>query len=706
MEQISTIQDAVVYVPGQRLRRPLIALFGVSVSAMTIIGFGLGILAVIASNGELNPFTHLFFLPFMTAVYGIIGVLLVVKHPRNTISWLIVVVAFFSALTLIANAYNEFTRFALPQNTGVTLSLFSWLDKWVWWIPTTVPLTHILLLFPDGRLASPRWRFVSWLAGAGLVAGIVGTALHPGELPHFGLPDPNPFGIAGAAHILELVLNLSSAIILVGMVGSIAAVIARFRSATGRERAQLKWLAHAAAIAFTALGIVLVFWIMDPDNPFVIEMGIMVSSAGVTLLIVAIGSAILQSQLWDIDRFINRTLVYSLLTVIVAGMYILVVSFLSVLFDGDNLLFSLVATGVVAVSFHPLRDTIQRWINRLLFGERDEPYNVLKRLSQRLEAVMVVDEMLPAIVETIAQALHLPYAAIALLYDDRYTVTAAYPSLAARPRHEGVEILPLVYRSETIGQLMLAPRGVDEPFSSADFQLLKMIARQASIVAYNVRLAGELQRSRERLVTAREEERRRLRRDLHDGLGPILATMSFRLDATNNFLLTDPDQASQMLIELKEQVQSSLSEIRRIAYNLRPPALDELGLLGALREHLVSTQQHQSMRLIFDAPDALPPLPAAVEVAVYRIVLEAVTNVQRHAAARTCAVSITLDEDPSALRLEVIDDGCGISSTRTAGVGLTAMHERTSELGGECGIEAIPEGGTRVSALLPLPDAS
>jgi two-component system, NarL family, sensor kinase len=704
MALINRIRTPADYAPDHRMSRYWIGLFTFSISVMVLIGFGLGILAVLASKGEMNPFTHLFLLPFITAVYGIIGVLLATQYPRNAISWLILLVAFFSALTLMANALNAYTRYGPVSNTDVVSDFAIWLDKWVWWIPTVVPLTHILLLFPDGRLPSPRWQVVSWLAGAGLVAAIVATALHPGELPQFGLPDPNPYGIANAAQVLEFLLNLASMMLLIGILGSIAAVFMRFRRATGRERGQLKWLVYAAALTITALTIVSIFWLADSTNPFLLEMGIMVSSTGVTLLIVAIGCAILQLQLWDIDMLMNRTLVYGLLTVIVAGMYILTVSFLSVLFEGDNLVFSLVATGVVAVSFHPLRDTLQRWINRLLFGDRDDPYKVLKRLSQQLETVWVANEMLPTIVETIAHALRLPYVAIALRHDGYYRVVAAYPSLDEEPRQDNTQIFPLIHGSETIGRIVLEPRGLDEQFSSADYQLLDMIVHQVSIAAYNVRLTAELQRSRERLVTALEDERRRLRRDLHDGLGPVLASMSFRLDAASNFVRVDPDQACQLLTDLKAQVQSSLSEIRRIAYNLRPPALDELGLLGALREYLVSMHQHQTLKLIFDAPGSLPPLSAAVEVAVYRIVLEAVTNVQRHAAAKTCTVRITVNEKANVLSVEIMDDGCGIASTRSIGVGLTAIHERTSELGGRCRVEPLPRGGTRVLTMLPLPN--
>ena len=221
-----------------------------------------------------------------------------------------------------------------------------------------------------------------------------------------------------------------------------------------------------------------------------------------------------------------------------------------------------------------------------------------------------------------------------------------------------------------------------------------------AVAAHNVRLSEDLQHSRQKIVTAREEERRRLRRDLHDGLGPVLAAMSFRLDAVRNFVKQDPDQAQKLIDDLKSQVQSSISEVRRIAYNLRPPALDELGLLGALRQHIEATQQTEGLRYILDFPASLPPLPAAVEVAGYRIVIEAVTNVQRHANATNCIVRIHLEKQ--CLCLEITDDGCGIAAGQPAGVGLNAMRERTAELGGGFSILQATAGGTQIQAHLPL----
>jgi signal transduction histidine kinase len=325
--------------------------------------------------------------------------------------------------------------------------------------------------------------------------------------------------------------------------------------------------------------------------------------------------------------------------------------------------------------------------------------------------------MLPTIVETVAQALKLPYVAIALkqkknpLHEEQsaehageegFAVVASWGSPVDYPPLR----LPLAYGHETIGEFILAPRARGEDFTPADRRLLEDLARQTEVAAYAVRLTDDLQRARERLVSAREEERRRLRRDLHDGLGPQLSGQALTIDAIRSLLKRDPAAAEELLVDLKAQTRGAAADIRRLVYALRPPALDSLGLVGALHKSAAQCERDGSLRVDVEAPEAIPPLPAAVEVACYRIAEEALTNVVRHAEAQRCALSLAIDE--GTLRLEVRDDGRGLPDSRAgetgrAGVGLTTMRERAAELGGRLVVEALPEGGTRVRAELPLP---
>jgi signal transduction histidine kinase len=256
----------------------------------------------------------------------------------------------------------------------------------------------------------------------------------------------------------------------------------------------------------------------------------------------------------------------------------------------------------------------------------------------------------------------------------------------------------LIYQRETVGELILGPRGRGEEFSPADRRLLNDIARQVEVAVHAAQVTTALQRSRERLVTAREEERRRLRRDLHDGLGPTLASLLLQAETAHDLIRTDPGESEALLAGLIDQLAAATSDIRRLVYNLRPPALDDLGLLGAIRAQ-ARQYGYASLQLHLQLPDALPPLPAAVEVGAYRIVQEALTNVVRHANARCCTVRLAVG---AALEVDITDDGDGLPGAVQAGVGLASLRERAAELGGSCDVEPGPAGGVRVRARLPL----
>jgi two-component system, NarL family, sensor kinase len=422
----------------------------------------------------------------------------------------------------------------------------------------------------------------------------------------------------------------------------------------------------------------------------------------------SIAVAILRYQLFDIDTLLNRALVYGALTAMVLAIYTVVVGLLGLYFRPDSTApLTLVAAALVAVLFQPLRERLQRGVNHLLYGERDEPYGVLARLGQRLEATLEPEAVLPATVETVAQALRLPYAAISLraVQEEPAASEEAGDVIAASygKAREDLEVFPLIYQGDPIGSLMAAPRSWGETFSPADRRLLTDLAQQVSIAAHAVQLSAQLRRSRQRLVTAREEERRRIRRDLHDGLGPTLAGLTLKVDAARNLLDHDPGQAHALLAEVKSQTQHALADIRRLVYGLRPPALDELGLISAIREQAARYQDVTNLCATVEGPESLPPLPAAVEVAAYRIVVEALTNVVRHGQARNCTIRLSLAGE---LALEIVDDGLGLPPDLRAGVGLTSIRERAAELGGTCVAETMPSGGTRVRVTLPLEQSS
>ena len=415
---------------------------------------------------------------------------------------------------------------------------------------------------------------------------------------------------------------------------------------------------------------------------------------------IAVAIAIVRHNLFDIDRLLSHALVYGGLTTAVVTLYVALVTGVGSLLNerGDPWL-ALLATAVVAIAFQPLRARWQRVVDRRLFGERDEPIRLLDRLGERLEATIEPDRVLPTLVQTVAEALRLPYVAIALDEAGSLRVAAEY----GRPQPIALD-LPLVAEGEVVGRLHIGARDIDGSLTTADDDLLATIARQAASAVRALRLTRDLQRSRQQLVTLREEERRRLRRDLHDGLGPTLAALALKLEAASNVVRHAPERAEALLHDATEQVHGSVGEVRRLVQGLRPPALDDLGLVEALRVY-GRQLDHGDLRVDVAAPGALPALPAAVEVAAYRIAQEALANVVRHASARRCRVTLWA---PDALELEVSDDGRGLGDGGAArthhGVGLRSMVERAEELGGTLTIDVPPEGGTRVRARLPLPE--
>jgi signal transduction histidine kinase len=366
---------------------------------------------------------------------------------------------------------------------------------------------------------------------------------------------------------------------------------------------------------------------------------------------------------------------------------------------GGNVAISLLATGLVAVIFQPLRAWMQRGMNRLLYGQRDEPYTVLSRLGQRLEATLAPEAVLDSIVETVRDALKLPYAALVLSGADSLIMAAASGQRTAE-----VLQLPVVYQQEHVGELQLGARRPGEGWSPADRRLLEDLARQVGVTAHAVQLTAELQRSRERLVSTREEERRRLRRDLHDDLAPTLAALALTAATARDRMIDDSSTAA-LLDELYVGLRAAVGDIRRIVYELRPPALDELGLVAAVRERAAqynSTRESDGARLnvAVDAPDRLPALPAAVEVAAYRIVQDALARAARQTQTHSCTIRLILEED--GLELEVTDDGLGFGGMSDAETALDSMRARAVELGGRCSTEHVGGVGTRVHAWLPV----
>lgn len=607
---------------------------------------------------------------FIAFIFTVCAIVILIRKPNDP---------FTIFVTIMLVTFGTATFTGGMQGIAVTYPPLEWLTRTIAWIGS-VAILAFFFVFPNGRFA-PSWT----------IAIFIGWFLF--QILSYFFPNSSLILYGDAAFY-----NL----LFVAFFGSgVAAQIYRYiRVSNAIERQQTKWVIYGLTIGMGSYLVLRILSVLvsDPTGSGVLaSLGLVTIAIFFILLIpISITIAVVRYRLWDINPIINRTLVYGALSFLTIAFYVLVVGGFALYFrrNETNVVISFIATGVVAILFEPLRQRLQRAVNRLMYGERDDPATVLMRLSQRLDAALAPDTVLQTIVETLAQTLRLPYAAISLSDEEPH-----FASTSKMPPPDLIH-LPLTYQTARVGQLILAPRAPGESFSPSDMKLITLIAQQAGVAAYTVRLNNDLQKSRERLVTAQEEERRRLRRDLHDGVGPTLASLSQRLETAAELIHTNPQKSEKIIHALQKQVTETVADIRRLVYALRPPVLDEFGLVSAIREHTAQYSGPKGIRVIFDATEPMPPLPAAVEVAAYRIALEAFTNVVKHSRASACRVRIKIEN--SSLLLEISDNGKGLPEKTHAGVGFHSMGERASELGGEFSVAKKPSGGTMVRARLPI----
>jgi signal transduction histidine kinase len=387
----------------------------------------------------------------------------------------------------------------------------------------------------------------------------------------------------------------------------------------------------------------------------------------------------------------------------VVGRFFLLDAFLVIIF-GPAFGISLIAALIVLLTTRRVYRWLRVGINDLIYGQHDDAFALMATVHPHLATMTAPQAILPTIAATIAQTLKLPYVAIEAQDAAHDANTPLEGVFGIAPLGAAMVHLPLRYQETNIGELRVAARRSDEALSQSDLSVLGDLARQVGIALYAAQLTADLQRSRTRLVTAREEERRRIRRDLHDGLGPALANFAMRLEQARESLPPGAGEANGVLAQLTLQAQTTIADVRRLVYELRPPTLDEYGLVSALREYL-HRMEPKGITATLEAPTELPPLPAAVEVAVFRIVQEAFNNAVKHAQAHAITIALTIQqvgESSHFLGVEIWDDGIGLPADHPVGIGLHSLRERAEELGGTCLIRNGPRGGTQVIAQLPL----
>jgi signal transduction histidine kinase len=550
----------------------------------------------------------------------------------------------------------------------------------------------LIFIFPKGYFV-PRWSVLFLLPGILMIWGRTVAEYYA--------------DFAGT----ELVSGILLSPFLFTLVMGIAFQVYRYwRVYDPLERQQSGWVIFGFAglvLGVLGWGLFMEYLAFQPGMPRawinLIAMPI-VMIITVVPLPVAVAMAIINDRLWHVDIVINRTLVYAVVTAIILVTYVFVIGLLNFVFDdGNNLLISLLATGSVALSFQVVRQSVQQAVNRLMFGQRDEPQAILMNLSQQIQSAIMPEDLLGVSTSTIGKSMRVPYVAITIRHGEDIITQAEYGTNGSP-----TQSFALVHQNEAVGELVIGQRSPGETLNRADQVVLEGIAQQLGAVVYAVRLQSDLQSARERLVITREEERRRLRRDLHDGLGPALASLPLKIDAAIDLIAQDQQKSVSLLGDVKRQAQGLVADVRRVVHDLRPPALDELGLTEALRSALSQLRTHPNgLQITFSADDLPANLPAAVEAATYRITMEAATNVIKHAHAEHCWIMLqTTITYPPILQIAIEDDGVGLPHAVVPNVGLHSMRERTEELGGSFQIQPLPSGGTRITVSLPLSETS
>jgi signal transduction histidine kinase len=686
-------------------------------------GIGVGCLVGIAASLILltldwraidSPSTALLEFFLQAAIVGTLGALIAVRQPGNRVGWLLLAIAVSDVSHLLAG-------FVAIRGQLFGAAPGSWVEwpAWVFSITGTLGLFFlavVILFFPNGRLLpGPRWRAAAGVVLAAilfLIAGsmVQGTPIQvsprlPGIANLLVVPALNR--VSGVGDALGTVSLLSLLLLLV------AAVAIRFRRSRGVERTQLRWFAYVAA---ASLGL-LVLSFPFPSGSF----GDVTWAAGLigltTLIPAAIGLAIMRHGLYDIDIFISRTLVYGSLAVFITAVYVGIAVGIGTLVGSGgkpNLALSILATAIVAIGFQPVRERVQKVANRLVYGQRATPYEVLSEFSGRVAETYAADEVLPRMARVLQEGTGAESATVWLRGIAELRPAATFPDAmaahASLPMRNGtLPALPgatraveVRHQGELLGALSVSKRR-GEGLTPIEQKLVDDLAHQAGLVLKNVGLTADLQArlvdlraSRQRLVAAQDDERRKLERNLHDGAQQYLVAIKVKLGLAEMLLTKDPQKAMTTIQQLKGDADEALEGLRDLARGIYPPLLAEKGLPTALQ-----AQARKATLPITIEADGIGRFPQDTEAALYFCILEALQNIQKYAQASKAMVR--LREDGDHLAVEVADDGCGfVVSTTARGNGLTNMEDRLDALGGNLQVESTLGRGTTLRATVPV----
>jgi len=655
-------------------------------AAATLAGIATGV----ASTASV-PVVLLVALPLVAIVYVAAGTLLVSRLPANPIGWIVIGIGFFQGLNLLTSGYADFA-FARDGNPLAIGGLSGWASGWTWAPSIGLLVTFLILLFPDGHPPSPRWRPVGWLAGAGIVVGVVGIMIGGWSLRHGAFRDPNsgPTGIgAGIAAFGLLMVGIAAAL-------SIASLVVRFRRSVDDERQQLRWFLFAAT--FVLLATVIGF---TPGDTNYVALAI-----GLFLLPVCIVVAVLKYRLYDIDVVIKKTAVALVLTVLIGvpSLFVLAIASQVLIWGVPNPVFTLVGGVLLGMLVLPLLRVARRVADRIVYGTRATSYEVLTDFSERLADTYATDDVLTRMAEILRNGTGATGATVWLRVGDALHPAATAGEVGpladvgirgdALPPMPAKVVSEVRHHGELLGALALS-MPPNDPIDARRERLLRDLSSQAGAVLRNVRLIEELRASRQRLVAAQDEERRKLERNIHDGAQQQLVALSVKQRLAESLVGRDDERLRAMLRDLQAETNSALDDLRDLARGIYPPLLADKGLTAALE----AQARKAAVPVTVDA-HGIGRFPQDVEATVYFCTLEALNNVAKYADATRA--TIRLANGDGLLRVEVSDDGCGFDpSSTTYGTGLQGMQDRLAAVGGLLSVESEPGYGTTVKASVP-----
>ncbi|HXZ71406.1 MAG TPA: histidine kinase [Streptosporangiaceae bacterium] len=620
----------------------------------------------------------------------LVGLVLASRRPANRIGWLFLAAGAGLGLGEFGTAYGLHALIAAPGSLPGGWALL-WLSNWVWVIPFAA-LSFLFLLFPTGRLRSARWRPAAWFVGGCFVlVGITALAIAT-------LGWSRPFNTPGSFLGGPITITF-----LVALLVSVTAVVVRFARSAGEERLQLKWFAAAATVVVAGLAGT---WLSDSAVVSVL------SNLAFLCLWVSIGIAVLKYRLYEIDIVISRAVLYGSLAVFITAVYAGLVAGVGTLVGNRrSALLSALAAAVVAVAFQPLRHRAGRLANRVVYGRRATPYEVLSDFSRRVGGAYASEDVLPQMARIVAAGTGADQVVIWLRVGDELHAAASssgqsadaeplYVDGDAMPALPGADVsVPVLHQGALLGAISIRMSRA-EPLRPAGEHLVTDLASQAGLVLANAGLIEDLRSSRQRLVAAQDEARRRLERNIHDGAQQDLVALSIKLGLAEVTLDEDTAETRQILRQLRANAAGALENIRDLARGIYPPLLADLGLVAAL-----SAQAGKFPFPVTVQADGIGRSSQDAEAAVYFCCLEALQNISKYAnATQACVI---LQAQNGSLRFTTSDDGTGYDSRRTpVGSGLRNMADRLAALGGDLDVRSAPGSGTTVTGRLPFPATS